>query len=111
MDFQAREYLERALDLWRVTGGLNLTGHAIFQITQGYHQEIRREWIGWVLENYYARLLQIREEGTSAACWGEISDVGKILKVIVNPEGLVVTAHFDRGELRRLLSERGETTR
>ena len=62
------------------------------------------------MENYYARILQIRDEGSSAVCWGEISDAGKILKVIVNPDGLVVTAHFDCGELRRLLRERGETT-
>ena len=72
----------------------------------GQHQKVRREWIGLVLENHYARLLQIRQEGPSAACWGEISDMGKILKVIVNPDGFVVTAHFDRRELR----ERRETT-
>ena len=98
-DFQAREYIERALDLWRATGGQNLTGHAEFQITQGQHREVQREWIARVLESHYALELQIRDEGLSAACWGEISAVQRVLKVIANPDGLIVTAHFDRREL------------
>jgi hypothetical protein len=63
-----------------------------------------------VLEKYYARQLQIEERGPSAACWGEILEAGKVLKVIVNPEGLVITVHLDRGELRRLIRERTEAT-
>ena len=63
---------------------------------------------GRVLEEHYARELQIREEGLSVACWGEIPDLERVLKVIVNPDAIVVTTHFDRRELRRLLSEREE---
>ena len=87
-----------------------MTRHAVLQITLGQHQDVQRVWIGQVLENHYARLLQVREEGPSAVCWGEISEVGKVLKIIVNPDGIVVTAHFDRRELGRLLRERREAT-
>ena len=85
-----------------------MTDHAEYQITLGRHQDVQREWIGRVLEDHYLRELQIREEGLSAACWGEIPDLERVLKVIVNPDGLVVTTHFDRRELRRLLIERRE---
>ena len=107
-DSEARQYLERALNRWRATGGQNLSDHAEFQITQGQHREVQREWIGLVLETYYAHQLQTDERGPSAASWGEIPEAGKVLKVIVNPEGFVITVHFDRGELRRLVRERRE---
>ena len=68
-DSQAREYIERALERWRATGGQNLTSHAEFQITQGQHQEVQREWVGLVLETYYAHQLQTEDRGPSAACW------------------------------------------
>lgn len=95
--------------LWNggaLTGGENLTRHAEFQITRGRHQDVQREWIGLALENHYARQLQSENGVMSAACWGEISAVRRILKVIVNPDVLIVTAHFDRRELSRLLRAR-----
>ena len=108
-DAQAREYIERALERWRATGGQNLTDHAEFQITRGRHQDVQREWIGLALESHYARLLQDENGVMSAACWGEIPAVRRVLKVIVNPNGLIVTAHFDRGELGRLQRGRRQT--
>lgn len=105
-DSQAREYVERALERWRATGGQDLTEHAEFQITRGRHQDVQREWIGLALENHYRRRLQDENGVLSAACWGEIPAVQKVLKVIVNPDGLIVTAHFDRRELSRLLRVR-----
>ena len=83
-----------------------MTEHAEFQITRGRHQDVQREWIGLALENHYARLLQDENAALSAACWGEIPAVQRVLKVIVNPDGLIVTAHFDRRELSRLLRDR-----
>ena len=108
-DGQAEEYIERALGRWRATGGQNLTAHAEFQITRGRHQDVQREWIGLALENHYARQLQNENGVVSAACWGEILAVRRVLKVIVNPDGLVITAHFDRGALGRLLRARRQT--
>ena len=109
-DSQAREYIERALQRWRATDGQNLTRHALFQITEGQHQDVRPEWIGTVLAHHYAHQSQTDERGLAAACWGDVPDLGKVLKVIVNPEGFVVTVHFDRREQRRMIRERGEGT-
>ena len=81
-DAQAREYIERALERWRTTGGQNLSDHAEFQITQGQHREVQREWIGLVLEAHYAHQLQTDERGPSAASWGEIPEAGKVLGIL-----------------------------
>ena len=108
-DSLAREYVERALALWVATDGRNLTDHATLQITSGQHQEVRHEWIGQALETHYALELQAKRDGPLAACWAEITEVSKVLKVIVNAEGTVITTHFDRRETRRLLRDRRET--